>query len=52
MKTLLKLRRLNRKRAGLSHKPEWLIVDFLMGIFVGGILMFLFNLLTIGYTTW
>ena len=52
MNTLLKLRRLNRKRAGLSHNPQWLMIDFLMGIFVGGLLMFAFNLLTIGYTDW
>ena len=52
MNTLLKLRRLNRKRAGLSHKPEWLIIDLLMSVFVSGLMMFAYNLITLGFTGW
>lgn len=51
MKYLLKLRRLNRKRAGLSHNPQWLIIDALMIIFVSGLIQFAYNLLTIGFRT-
>ena len=40
MKSLLKFRRLNRKRAHLSHKPEWYIIDTLMAIFAIGIVQF------------
>ena len=52
MKHLLKLRRLTRKRAYLSHKPEWYIIDLLMAFVVGGLIMFAINLITLGYTPW
>jgi hypothetical protein len=48
MSTLLKLRRLNRKRAGLSHKKEWLLIDTLFIIAVSGIVTFIINSLIFG----
>lgn len=40
MNILLKYRRLNRKRAGLSHKKYWYIVDALMVLFVASLVQF------------
>ena len=48
MKTLLKLRRLTRKRAYLSHKPQWLLIDTLMTIVALGMVMFFVNAITKG----
>ena len=40
MNTLLKYRRLNRKRAGLSHKRDWYLIDALMVLFAASIVQF------------
>ena len=52
MKKLLTLRRYQRKQAGLSHNREWYIIDTLLAIFISGMIMFVYNLLTIGFTGW
>jgi len=41
MNTLLKYRRLNRKRAGFSHRKGWYIVDALMTLFAASLAQFL-----------
>ena len=41
MNTLLKYRRLNRKRAGLSHKRDWYIIDALMILFATSLAQFI-----------
>lgn len=48
MNTLLKFRRLTRKRAYLSHKPQWLLIDTLMAIVALGMIMFFVNAITKG----
>lgn len=52
MKSLLKLRRLTRKRAYLSHKPEWLIVDALVTVLASGLIMFFINAICNGIKPW
>ena len=52
MKKLLTLRRYQRKQAGLSHNREWYIIDLLMSVFVSGLVMFAYNLITLGFTGW
>lgn len=52
MKTLLKYRRLTRKRAYLSHKPQWLIIDTLLAVVCLGMIMFFVNAITNGIKPW
>jgi hypothetical protein len=40
MKSLLKYRRFNRKKAGLSHKKAWYIIDVLFVLFASAMIQF------------
>jgi hypothetical protein len=52
MNTLLKFRRLTRKRAYLSHKKEWYIIDGLVAVVVSSMIMFTYNAIVNGINPW
>lgn len=52
MKIALKLRRLTRKRAYLSHKKEWYIIDALFVTVLSTIALFVYNAIVNGINPW
>jgi len=48
MNTLLKLRRLNRKRANLSHKRFWFVIEALLISAISLIALFFINAIRFG----